>query len=142
MNRSAARKASAVAALRRARLAAHEQQVTDAVAVFFDRTGRVASVRAEAAERAQRIVADAEQAAAVLMAEAETAVAALKALGEPVVEIAAILDVPVSTVRAALARADQPTDRAPARTADVPAAAAGGRGPAVLAGDAVDGGSG
>lgn len=105
VNRSAARKAAEVAALRRARREEHEQSVTAAVGLWFDRTGRAGVVLAEARERADRILADGEQAAAALNAQADSAVARLKALGEKPVEIAGMLDLPVSGVRAALGRA-------------------------------------
>ena len=105
VNRSAARKAAEIAALRRARLAAHEAAVTEAVAVFFDRSGRAAGVRAEAKARAEKIVADAEEAATALDGQTDAAVAALKELGEPVVEIATMTGLPVAGVRAALVRA-------------------------------------
>lgn len=105
VNRSAARKAAEVAALRRAQREEHEQSVTAAVGLYFDRTGRAGVVLAEARERAERILADGEQAAAALGAQADSAVARLKALGEKPVEIARMLDLPVSGVRAALARA-------------------------------------
>jgi hypothetical protein len=105
VNRSAARKASQVSAARRARLAAHEAEVSAAVAVFFDRTGRAGGARDEASVRAARIVADAEHAAVEFEREADRALARLRELGEAVTEIAAMTDLPVATVRAALARA-------------------------------------
>jgi DNA-directed RNA polymerase specialized sigma24 family protein len=105
VNRSAARKAAAVAALRRAQREEHEQSVTAAVGLYFDRTGRAGVVLAEARVRADRILADGEQAAAALNAQADGAVARLRTLGEKPVEIAGMLDLPVSGVRAALARA-------------------------------------
>lgn len=104
VNRLAARRAAGVAALRQARQAAHEQAVTEAVAVYFDRSGQAALVRGEAKQRAERIMADAERTAAELDGSADAAVATLKTLGEPVREIAAMLDLPVTGVRAALAR--------------------------------------
>ena len=107
VNRSAARKAAAVAALRRAQREEHEQSVTAAVGLYFDRTGRAGAVLAEARERADRILAAGEQAAAALNAQADSAVARLKTLGERPVEIAGMLDLPVSGVRAALARAGE-----------------------------------
>src|SRR5437762_5822006 len=104
VNRSAARKASAVAVTRRARLAAHEAEVSEAVAVYFGRADRAAQVRQEARVRAGRIVADAETAAAGLQSQADAALARLKALGESVAEIAAMTDLPVAGVRAAVNR--------------------------------------
>lgn len=104
VNRSAARKAAGVAALRRAQREEHEQSVTAAVGLYFDRTERADVVLAEARRRADRILAEAEQAAAFLVAQADSSVVRLKALGEKPVEIAGMLDLPVSGVRAALAR--------------------------------------
>jgi hypothetical protein len=109
VNRSAARKAAEVAALRRARQAAHEAAVTEAVGVYFDRSGNAAKVRAEARERAEAILADGERTARVLDRLADAALVTLKRLGEPVLEIAAMVDLPVSGVRAALGRS-QPRD--------------------------------
>ncbi|MFK3983069.1 hypothetical protein ACI2K4_22165 [Micromonospora sp. NPDC050397] len=105
VNRSAARRASEVAAARLARRAVHEAAVTAAVGLYFDRSGRAAQVREEAGERARRIITEAEAAAALLDRDAEAAVARLKELGEPVVEIAGMTGLPVSGVRAAVARA-------------------------------------
>ncbi|WP_211349197.1 hypothetical protein [Micromonospora pisi] len=105
VNRSAARKASEVAAARQARRAAHEAAVTAAVGLYFDRSERAAQVREEAGERARRIITEAETAAALLDRDAEAAVARLKELGEPVVEIAGMTGLPVSGVRAAVTRA-------------------------------------
>jgi hypothetical protein len=75
------------------------------VALFFDRTARADTVRAEAKIRAERIMREAETMAGGLETEADQAVARLRALGEPVVEIATMTDQPVSQIRAALARA-------------------------------------
>lgn len=129
VNRSAARKASQVSAARRARLAAHEAEVAAAVAVFFDRTGRAAGVRDEAAVRAARMVADAEHAAVGFEREADGALARLRGLGEPVVEIAAMTDLPVAAVRAALTRADTAdVDRSATADVDQSATVVGGGG--------------
>ncbi len=121
VNRSAARKAAEVAALRRARAEAHEKAVTEAVAVFFDRSGRAEQVRAEAQERARRILADGEEAAAELSGQADDAVMALKRLKEKPVEIAGMLALPITGVRAALTRVDT-RDRTP-QDAGAPAVA-------------------
>jgi hypothetical protein len=103
VNRSAARKAAEVAALRRARLAEHEAAVTAAVALYFDRSSRAEQTRAEAQERVDKILADAERGARILQGQADEAVMRLKRLGEPVSEIATMVALPVATVRSVLA---------------------------------------
>jgi hypothetical protein len=122
VNRSAARKAAEVAALRKARQQEYEAAVTQAVAVFFDRSWAAATVRADARDQAARILADAEQAAAELDGAADEAVATLKRLGEPVQRIAEMIELPVAGVRCALARADDRPPRAPAGAQAGPAA--------------------
>ena len=122
VNRSAARRAAEVAALRRARQQAHERKVTEAVGTFFDRSGRAQTITAEARERADRILADGQQAAARLVGEADAAVAALHDLGEPMAEIARMVGEPVSSVRAALSRAGQHQARGEPEPATTPAA--------------------
>ena len=116
VNRSAARRAAEVAALRAARREAYEANVTAAVAVYFDRFAQAAQTRVEAQERADRIMAEAREradriqadavgAVGVLQEQAEEAVLSLKTLGETVMEIADMLGLPVATVRAVLASA-------------------------------------
>ncbi|MFF5230264.1 hypothetical protein [Dactylosporangium sp. NPDC000521] len=105
VNRSAARRAAEVAALRQARLAAHEAAVTEQVAAFFDRSGRAGALREEARVKAQRVLDDADRAARDLEDAADAALDRLRRLDEPVAEIAAMTDQSVGTVRAALARA-------------------------------------
>jgi hypothetical protein len=105
VNRSAARRASEVAALRQARRAAHEAAVTAQVGIYFDRSGKATQVMQDAGERALRIVYEAQAVAAQLAGQADGALRELRALGEPVVEIAGMVDIPVSEVKAALARA-------------------------------------
>jgi hypothetical protein len=123
VNRSAARRASEVAALRLARLAAHEAAVTEQVGIFFDRSGRAGELRKEAKVRVQRVLHDADQAARELECEADAALDRLRHLDEPVAEIASMTGQSVGAVRAALARASgsaSPGDASP----DDPAASA------------------
>ncbi|WP_143232291.1 hypothetical protein [Actinoplanes regularis] len=107
MNRSAARKAAEVAALRRARLAEHEAAVTEAVALYFDRSSRAEQTRVEAQVRADKILADADRGARILQGQADEAVLRLRRLGEPVAEIAAMVAQPVAMVRSVLTAAER-----------------------------------
>src|SRR5262245_39567421 len=104
VNRSAARRASEVAALRQARLAEHEASVTEQVGIFFDRSGRADALREDAKVRGQRLLAEADEAAQGLAGEADAALLRLRRLDEPVAEIAAMTGQSVGAVRAALAR--------------------------------------
>lgn len=99
---NALRQARQAKAAREAERMAREQAIEAALADFFEQHGRAASLREEAARRADALVRDAETKAAAYEAAARAAVRALRALVESHAEVAELTGLSLGTVRGML----------------------------------------